>query len=225
MFDGRNYRGVPGTRDHLYRGPSDPSGPSPIGGGPAYKPTTSSPGDVIKKLVTAPGAWNPTGRENSAPFDPAAMLGLAQGTSIDQALSRVDAANAERQAPGGNVFEGVKASIDKLVAAGPLVNDETIKIFSSSNESLANSIPTFQASVDKLSQVLATNITLSIVSPDKAIPVNVHITGMNEVMNKLQNIITVEVFTQVTDKLQEQIDGIKGNMDPMGGGNRDININ
>jgi hypothetical protein len=138
---------------------------------------------------------------------------------------RIDDANAGRQAPGGNVFEGVKTSIDKLVAAGPLVNDETIKIFSSSNESLANSIPSFQASVDKLSQVLATNITLSIVSPDKAIPVNVHITGMNEVMNKLQNIITVEVFTQVTDKLQEQIDGIKGNMDPMGGGNRDININ
>jgi hypothetical protein len=242
----RNYRGVPGTRDFLFGGPSDPSGPSPIGGGPAYKPTTSSPGDVIQKLGThslkdnklMPSipdfgglfASNPLyasagKRDMHDPRLKTSPADLLDKVPTQPRSGRIDAANAERQAPGGNVFEGVKASIDKLVAAGPLVNDETIKMFSSSNESLANSIPSFQASVDKLSQVLATNITLSIVSPDKAIPVNVHITGMNEVMNKLQNIITVEVFTQVTDKLQEQIDGIKGNMDPMGGGNRDININ
>ena len=118
----------------------------------------------------------------------------------------------------GNVFNGLKTGIDKLISAGPLVNDETIKVFASSNETLVNALPNFQASVDRLSQILATNITLSIVAPEKAIPVNVHITGMNEVMNKLQNIITVEIFQGAVDKLQEQIDGLKGSIGPLGGG-------
>jgi len=59
--------------------------------------------------------------------------------------------------------------------------------------------------------VLGQKIELSL-SASK-ITVNVEIPGMVTMMNKLQSLVTQEIFRGVIDKLQSQIDSIKNPMD------------
>jgi hypothetical protein len=113
-------------------------------------------------------------------------------------------------------FDNLSARISELVSLGPnlLLGDETVhQLTTFSDNFLTGPVQAFTLQVDRLSQVLATNIQLQIVPPTQPIQMNVELGGMTTIMNKLQGIITQEIFQATIDKLQAQIDNLTSPMD------------
>jgi hypothetical protein len=176
-----------------------------------------SAGKGAMNPLEAPGAWNPTGRKN-APFDAAAMLGLAEGTSIDQALSRVDAANAGGKAPGDEASGNVENIISKLEGIGPLISDETVTRL----ESFTNNFGTFTDSVVSRMENVTSQIqnllgqTLQVQLTTNRIDV---VINAGNVLNKVQAVVQEEILNSVGQEIQtmkEQIKNLATQNNPLG---------
>ena len=115
--------------------------------------------------------------------------------------------------------------VSQLVGVGPIIADETVNNLLAFGEAFKAPVQSFVAQVDKLSQIFATNIQLQILPPNKPIEFNVNIGGMENIMNKLQQVVAVEMFTAVQAEVEKQLEPLKKNLGGLGGNNMNMNIN
>ena len=146
------------------------------------------------------------------------------GTTLDKYMGPAGDTGGEGQqgAVGGmgdlqNVipsFDTLSTALANFSTLGPILGDETVnKLIEFKDSFMSGPVQAFTDQVSKLSQVLATTIQLQLLPSEKPLHVKVEIGNMNTIMNKLQGIVSKEIFQSTIDKLQEQINAIQSPMD------------